>query len=289
VNQYQRPDFYSTVPRTVEFLRKDPGLWRIVSIHDTELDYLESKLGRMTANSSSLYGIDALNFAPGARPVNISRFFGNSYWMGENSTLKELGIFNVKYLLLPNELPGLAANEKYRDEHRILYENPLWQPRAAIRENFEVVQGIDAIKLRLNSNGFDPSKSVILSESPDFLPGERSEITTKSAVVKVLHYGAHRVSIDTHLPRSGILLLNDLHYSGWRATSNGREITILLTNGFVRGLALGPGRHHVEFTYRPTSFYCGLYLAGATMIILSIWGLIPVGCGVARRWSSRNA
>ena len=103
---------------------------------------------------------------------------------------------------------------------------------------------------------------------------------------------AQRVTIDATLPRQGILVLSDLDYPGWQATSNGRAVPILTANGLVRGLALGPGRHRVEFIFHPRSFFAGLYISLTTAIILVFWGIVVVfrkpPSFIRKRWYRAN-
>jgi len=207
---------------------------------------------------------------------------------------RELAIYNVKYLLRQQEdavLNSLSL-EGFRTGKWRIYEIPDWQPRVAIRDKIVVLSNLNAVKNLLNSDQFTPSESVIINEVPTPMPGNPLERPPATHTIDVVSYSAQRVKIQADLAYPGILVLSDLHYPGWRATSNGRPIKILVANGIVRGLALGSGQHHIEFIYQPNSFYLGLYVSAIILVMLAGWGLVsfmrmsrrvhPAGIGVGR-------
>lgn len=92
--------------------------------------------------------------------------------------------------------------------------------------------------------------------------------------VPVLHDdGPDRVVLTAVNHRPAVLVLADTRHPGWHATLDGRPAPILSADGFVRAISLPhPGRHVVIFTYRPNSFYVGLYLTQWTLsVILAIF------------------
>ncbi len=68
----------------------------------------------------------------------------------------------------------------------------------------------------------------------------------------------------------GTLVISELAYPGWRATVDGRPVTVETVFGILRGVELPEGRHDVEFDFRPTSVYIGV---GVTLlfVLLAAW------------------
>ena len=60
---------------------------------------------------------------------------------------------------------------------------------------------------------------------------------------------------------TGMLVLADTAFPGWRATVNGQPARIYEPYGAMRGVALPAGRHIVEMTYRPLSVMLGAALS----------------------------
>jgi hypothetical protein len=79
----------------------------------------------------------------------------------------------------------------------------------------------------------------------------------------------------------GYLLLLDSYSPDWQATVDGQPATILRSNLLFRAVRLAPGRHVVEFAYRPRAL-----LYGAA---LSVFGLVAAAVVAARLKRSGNA
>jgi hypothetical protein len=70
---------------------------------------------------------------------------------------------------------------------------------------------------------------------------------------KILSYGLNDVSLAVETDRNSILVLHDIHYPGWEAYVDGERRPILRANLLFRGVEVPPGRHRVEFRFRPLS------------------------------------
>lgn len=267
-------DYYSKVPSTVSYLRKDTQQWRVFRIFDSQEDIDNPVPGHFPQNMAALYDIDAYNANAASPLLDVAAIWHKRFWRPP-LTLKELGLFNVKYFVLTEPammyVPGtkdVAPHEYFPDLKCRLFVNPYWQPRISLRTRYTVIQGFENVRYFVNSDKFSLSESVTLDEDPQFVPGLSVDAQSRNPPVQLLHYGAHRVALNVETSQDAILVLSDYHHPGWHATINGNRAKILRANGIVRGLALGAGRHHVEFTYRPRSFYSGLYLMGAMSIFL---------------------
>ena len=64
-------------------------------------------------------------------------------------------------------------------------------------------------------------------------------------------YGKTRVVIDVDSPDGGWVVLNDVWQAWWRATVDGRERPVLRANVLFRAVEVPPGRHTVDFAFRP--------------------------------------
>jgi hypothetical protein len=69
--------------------------------------------------------------------------------------------------------------------------------------------------------------------------------------VRVVEYAASRVRVEAQVDIESLLVLGDQFYPGWQATVDGALAPIYPVEGMFRGLVLTPGRHTVQFTYRP--------------------------------------
>lgn len=92
-------------------------------------------------------------------------------------------------------------------------------------------------------------------------PSDRAEIVA---------YAPERVEIVTHSAAPALLVLSDSFYPGWRATVAGAPAPIKVVNGLFRGVVVPRGEQRVIFTFAPSGWRAGLWLAGSGAILLLV-------------------
>ena len=107
--------------------------------------------------------------------------------------------------------------------------------------------------------GFDPSREVILDRvtTPPFAFGP-------VGASRVVERRADRVVLEAEMEAPGYVVLLDGFAEGWRARIDGRPAALLRANAVFRAVAVPPGRHRIEMTYRPSWCLIGLGLSAAT-------------------------
>ncbi len=85
--------------------------------------------------------------------------------------------------------------------------------------------------------------------------------------------------IDANGTRSGLLVLTDDFYPGWRPTVDGHPVPLRRVDFLLRGVMLPPGHHTVVMGYAPTSWTAGWVLSSAALMAL----LLAVALGLRRR------
>lgn len=130
----------------------------------------------------------------------------------------------------------------------------------------------------LPSTNFNPHAEVLISEQ---IPAPA--VTTSSQPAGTANYRSYtptRFVIDTEARTPCVLLLNDRHDPNWRVTVDGKEQPLLRANYIMRGVYLEPGRHTVEFTFRPP----------IRTLVFSLVALASAGAlfGLALRISSKQ-
>ncbi|MGH2582063.1 MAG: YfhO family protein [Anaerolineales bacterium] len=89
--------------------------------------------------------------------------------------------------------------------------------------------------------------------------------------VALIESTANRVSLLVEAPGGGWLVLADAWYPGWRAFSNGEELTLYPANGTFRAVKLNPGQEQIDFVFRPASFYVGLAVSLLSWLLWTIF------------------
>jgi hypothetical protein len=85
--------------------------------------------------------------------------------------------------------------------------------------------------------------------------------------VQLTLHEAERIQITAQMACSGMVVLSDTFYPGWRATLDGTPARIYETDGALRGVVVPAGSHHIEMDYRPGSVFWG---AGLTLVGLML-------------------
>jgi hypothetical protein len=146
-----------------------------------------------------------------------------------------------------------------------VYENNRTLPRAWLAAQTKVLNETEistVIRDGKFSDGskWDPSMTALL-ESP--LTG----ITPSGGgTAQITRYEPNQIDLVTKSESPSVLVLSENHYPGWRAYVDGLFVDTLRVDYNLRGVALGPGEHKVEFVYRPKSVLIGVVISMLTLI-----------------------
>ncbi|MCO6450008.1 MAG: flippase, partial [Caldilineales bacterium] len=190
-------------------------------------------------------------------------------------------LLGVRYVVTTQEITNPGYWLAYDGEVKI-YENvdavprALFVPQAAVADEGNLWDVIRSQDLR---------QTVVLDEAsapdlPDAVFGEKRD-------VRVSSYGLNGAEVEVDVDAPGWLVLNDAHFTGWRAYIrplaavdegagiNESELPIYRANGNFRAVYVAePGWYAVRFHYTPMSFKLGLYasfLAAIFLLLLVGW------------------
>jgi len=190
-----------------------------------------------------------------------------------NELPPSLPLLNVKYVLLPDQLPADPEGfERVYSDEMAIYRNTRASDRALIVFDHEVERDAATVLARVRSGSFDPAKTLLLEDAPAPVP-QAADPSIVSAEARIVSYEPDRVVIAARLPRPGFLLLLDNFYPGWRAVAGGRELPIHRADYTFRAVALPAGTTTVEFVYQPLSVRIGLLVSLSTVAALAIVGV----------------
>jgi hypothetical protein len=259
-DDYMRPD------AVVRFLKSDeskfrifpapaapPGRWSYSTPPFSENKFMISRifsLGGYHAAKLKDYQdiIDAMfaSFNRGVVPVHI------------------LDMLNTKYILANYRLFGddSAFPLVFDEGGAFIYENPGCLPRAALFENYRVVER-EMIPELLLSRDFDPRSELLLEEEP----GIRPESTAGSRI-EITDYGLNSIKLEAHIEKPCLLLLSEIDYPSWHATVDGEPVGILKANYCLRAIPLGAGSSEIEFRFKSGILRMSLIISIMTFVIV---------------------
>lgn len=253
----------------VNFLHKDQEPYRILTA------------GKLFPNQGMLYRIanisgDAANTIRWySEFINFSQEFPLEYpqlSIRFRRFSSPLNLLNLKYILLPaySKIESPQFTLVFHNPRVNIYQNKDFLPRAYIVHRTKIISNRDDIFKELVSPTFNPRNSVILDDAFSPLP-EAILSTEKEILPRITEYLPNRVVIEATLLQKGYLILVDTYYPGWKAYVDGKERKIYKANYTLRAVYLKPGKHKVEFIYKPQSFRVGLGISLLTLGALLIW------------------
>jgi hypothetical protein len=195
-----------------------------------------------------------------------------------------LDILNVRYFVVPPNVPPGRPDLLYLSQTsqvvfstarvRVL-RNPETYPYAWIvhearhQESDESGDADvwDTAITRIELGLVDP-RQVALIEPGVELPEVADPVDASSEAVSVEHFEADAISLHARLDAAGVVVISEIYFPGWKAYVDGKQTDMLAVDGVLRGVAVGPGEHRIEFRYESTYMTAGLVITGTTALAL---------------------
>ncbi len=236
-------------------------------------------LGGAWQNASMVLGIeDTIGYNP-LRLADYERAIGP----GENAADPNLrqfprtfrgykcrlaSLLGLEYLVLDRPLERLPRHFPRLAGAKLLYgSGTMWvyrlnpgEPRAYLATRLLPVDS-ESVLAQAELPDFDRANEALIDEtSLDLVKGDYGlrdaaiEPAPAQGSVAIASYGRNDVVLSVETDRNSVVVLHDIYYPGWEAYVNGERRPVLRVNLLFRGVEVGPGRHRIEFRFRPLSF-----------------------------------
>ena len=190
--------------------------------------------------------------------------------------LRALSLLSVSDIMLPLGFPapvGPRLRIAYRGPDAIVYANDRALPRAFVTHAQRVVADEDAAFAAVTDPSFDAQGVVVTEHSFPEIPTSVPPAAFGHA--EILEYQPERVVIRATSATSGILVLTDVAFPGWRAAVDDHDTEVYRVDYLLRGVPIAPGTHTVEFSYEPLSFRIGVWVSVLTLLGIGVAALCP--------------
>ena len=189
-------------------------------------------------------------------------------------------LLGVRFIVLP---PGAPVAEPrlrpvYEGADARIVEDPAALPRAFVAPRARCVADREALSL-LRTRSLAPTEEVLLADcvSPPAVasraPGAADVRSVVAPAASILIDEPARVVVAASTDAPAWLVLTDTWFPGWRARLDGADVAVLRADHAFRAVALPPGRHEVEFVFRPRRLWLG---AAMTIAALAVVGVLLV-------------
>jgi hypothetical protein len=177
------------------------------------------------------------------------------------------GLLGLEYLLLDRPLERLPKHFPRLPNAKLLYgSGAMWvyrlspsAPRVYLASRLIPVES-EAVLGQQELPEFDRSDEALIDHDDveqvkgDYgLRDTATDPDPPQGSAKIVSYGRNDVVLDVETDRNSVLVLHDIYYPGWEAYVDGERRPILRANLLFRGIEVPPGRHRVEFRFRPLS------------------------------------
>ncbi|MGI8512792.1 MAG: hypothetical protein ACR2NH_09215 [Solirubrobacteraceae bacterium] len=183
--------------------------------------------------------------------------------------VRGLSLLGVTDLLQQPSDPPLRGNGlrlAYEGSDARVYANPAALPRAWVAGAQRVVAGEAKALDAVTAPGFDARQTVVVERALRGIPADARGAGT--GVARIERYGRERIVVRAKATRPGVLVLSDVHFPGWHAWLDGREVPVERVDYLLRGVQVGAGEHRVEFRYEPGSWRIGWIVSLVSLLAL---------------------
>jgi len=225
----------------------------------------EVALNNLLPNAGLMYGFEYFQDIDALGRRSYTDFLNFINGLPVDQRAKLLGALNVKYVVAFHslDLKNLKLGREFPEHYSRIYEVVDSVPRTYVASH--AIYDSDPVSTlrRLSSEPFDPIREVVIDTPARLEPAAKFQNDAK-----IESYQNRRVRITARLSESGILVLTDAFYPGWKVYVDQQPEHILRANYLFRGVELTPGNHTVEFVYDPASFKIGLFISLLTLALV---------------------
>lgn len=225
-------------------------------------------------------------FNNGYFDINLTQYNMNKYilhkpffdWIGVRYIVLEKSVFEKRkdeYKVLTNPQSGLKIS--YQDNSATVLESPAAASRAYFSSRYKTypsgpVSTEAIIQFFKNHQNYIAQMTLLEETTLNNVDNNvviKPEMLSTQIPVKINNYEPNYILLEVDASSSGVVVLKDAFYPGWRAYINNIEVPILRANGMVRAVTIDhPGKYIVEFRYMPNSFVYGVMLSVVILIFL---------------------
>jgi len=267
------------VVRTAEYLRKQPGIFRVFRLQDERnlLKPMEA-MQFLRPNTNTFYGLSSIEGSKSLMEKRYVEFIGileegadntGNVTGFQNFNPRIISLMNVKYIVTSNSRRlGKGFKLVHIDPEYRVYENKRVLPRAFMVYNTRFMEDDNEILETLLDPNFELAKEIILEEKGGKYLGKHNFDSFSGAQVQIISYEPHSVHMEIDTPKSGYLFFGDCFDPGWRVYVDGKRDKIYRADYAFRAVELSEGKHSVSFIYKPFSIKLGLIFNSLSLLMI---------------------
>ncbi|OGU74886.1 MAG: hypothetical protein A2V93_04350 [Ignavibacteria bacterium RBG_16_34_14] len=164
-------------------------------------------------------------------------------------------MLNVKYIVTNNFIPASYLTLIDSSAGNFIYLFNDYLPRAFFVNSVEKKSNIEFLNL-LKSSAMNPNEKAFIYDKDIHVDPLDSTVYSR-----ILDYKEDYIKIEAKASGNNFLFFGNTYHPGWKAIIDGNETkTYQVNHGYI-GLIVPKGKHTIEITYAPESFFISKYIA----------------------------
>ncbi len=186
----------------------------------------------------------------------------NRFITPQNYDSNFANLMNVKYVITFDDINNPNYKKVLEEGKTKIYENLNVLNRAFFAQSVSLAKDLKDELSSLQKT--DDFKAKSYSQQLEFEGGD------KSGSVEYLLYEDQKFIIKTNTNSRSPLIISNVNYPGWKAYIDGAKTPIREVNFALQSIIVPSGIHIIEFRYHPQSFYFGLVISLAGILLTVI-------------------
>ena len=185
----------------------------------------------------------------------------------------------VRDVRFTHPITGPGISLAYNGPDGEIYENRNAVPRAFVPSSVIASQSPTAAIAAISEPSFSPRHTVTVEASAGAPPPSAGP----GGTVALRRETPSEVELSAHLPRRGLVVLDDANAPGWSVTVDGHPEPALNADVVMRGVAVAAGDHLIRWRYRVPGLRVGAVVSSVTLL-----GLLVAAFAIFRRGRRRR-
>lgn len=186
-----------------------------------------------------------------------------------------LDMLDVRYVISRDKIEDENL-ELLQSRPVFIYHNPLasgrfYFPTRLIKVDYENIW--DSLTLYMEML---PYQAALVPSDTEV----RTEVNMDGPVARLVVEEDNYLELEVQCSSPAFIVLADQYYPGWKAYCDDKEVPVIRTNGFLRGVDIPSGTGKLTLTYSPFRYYLGAIISFFSLIVC---GWLIVGIRSRRR------
>lgn len=232
-------DYFNRASEVVNFIKQD-SKGELVRVN------MRNQQGMLMDRNQGL--MDRIMLMEGYTPLVLQRYLPPS-----RNWSQTCDMMNAKYRVATDTLRQALT----------LKRASTYLPRAYMVYDARIMTDSTSIFQFMQSNDFDPARTVVIDTNPGFAPKDTSYSPGWQA--QFTDYRLNSMALNVSTPKDGFLVFSEIYYPGWMAYIDGVPQTIYRADWNQRVIPIRSGSHHVELRFESPPFRNGTWITIAAL------------------------